>query len=126
MEDPKNCQITLNPEIEMNENWYKIIFHLPGDKDLNTYGKIYVNLKNQIVVVTTTRNGITRFQGIGSLLGFILNEVIDNNSNLYQLPITFYYNRADKIMRRSGHSIFQVASTVFNSKEISKIKFFKR
>ena len=64
MEDPKNCQITLDPEIEMNENWYKIIFHLPGNKDLNTYGKIYVNLKNQIVVITITKNGKTQFYGM--------------------------------------------------------------
>ncbi len=40
MEDTKNLQITLNPGIEMNENWHKILFFLPGNKDLNTYGKI--------------------------------------------------------------------------------------
>ena len=128
MEDTKNWQITLNPGIEMNENWYKIIFPLPQSYTLpDTYGKLYVNLKNQIVVVTITNNkGMTQFYGIGSIFGFALKEIIDNCSPLYRFPVTFFYNRSDKIMKVSKYSLCKVGIMAFNSKKIGKFKFVGR
>ncbi len=125
-EDTKNWQITLNPEIEMNENWYKILFYLPGNKDLNTYGKIYVNLKNQIVVTTKTINGTTWFLGIGSMFSFILSKVVYNPHHVPRLSIVFFYKRADKIMKASKYTIDDIFKEVLNSKEVDKFKFVKR
>lgn len=121
--NPKNSHnLRINPEVEYNKNWCKIVFDTPTSFIKNTKGKLYINSENQIVIYCSVTNGIPYINSVGSLLGFITNEIQDDPLS-YNLPYISICDVPESIDERVKYSVAEIVDMIYKSNKTGESKF---